>query len=54
MRKSAKKMAEDTSYDSLSDYLNEDDIPDYKLQENNRSQRGAGRRNSFLRRHLLL
>ena len=27
----------DTSYDSLSDYLNEDDIPDYKLQENNRS-----------------
>lgn len=26
----------DTSYDSLSDYLNEDDIPDYKLQENNR------------------
>lgn len=28
----------DTSYDSLSDYLNEDDIPDYKLQENNRSQ----------------
>ena len=23
----------DTSYDSLSDYLNEDDIPDYKLQE---------------------
>ena len=29
---------EDTSYDSLSDYLNEDDIPDYKLQENNRSK----------------
>ena len=28
----------DTSYDSLSDYLNEDDIPDYKLQENNRSK----------------
>lgn len=26
-----------TDYDSLSDYLNEDDIPDYKLQENNRS-----------------
>lgn len=25
-------------YDSLSDYLNEDDIPDYKLQENNRSK----------------
>ncbi len=24
-------------YDSLSDYLTEDDIPDYKLQENNRS-----------------
>lgn len=29
---------EDTGYDSLSDYLNEDDIPDYKLQENNRSR----------------
>ena len=28
----------DTGYDSLSDYLNEDDIPDYKLQENNRSK----------------
>ncbi len=28
----------DTSYDSLSDYLNEDDIPDYKLQENNRTK----------------
>lgn len=28
----------DTNYDSLSDYLNEDDIPDYKLQENNRSR----------------
>lgn len=28
----------DTDYDSLSDYLNEDDIPDYKLQENNRSK----------------
>ena len=27
-----------TDYDSLSDYLNEDDIPDYKLQENNRSR----------------
>jgi RNA polymerase sigma-54 factor len=25
-------------YDSLDDYLNEDDIPDYKLQENNRSK----------------
>ncbi len=25
-------------YDSLSDYLTEDDIPDYKLQENNRSR----------------
>ncbi len=25
-------------YDSLSDYLSEDDIPDYKLQENNRSR----------------
>lgn len=25
-------------YDSLNDYLNEDDIPDYKLQENNRSK----------------
>ena len=28
----------DTDYDSLSDYLSEDDIPDYKLQENNRSK----------------
>ena len=28
----------DTGYDSLSDYLTEDDIPDYKLQENNRSR----------------
>ncbi|MBQ8224081.1 MAG: RNA polymerase factor sigma-54 [Bacteroides sp.] len=28
----------DTAYDSLSDYLNEDDIPDYKLQERNRSR----------------
>lgn len=28
----------DTSYDSLSDYLTEDDIPDYKLQEHNRSR----------------
>ena len=28
----------DTSYDSLGDYLTEDDIPDYKLQENNRSR----------------
>ncbi len=27
-----------TEYDSLSDYLNEDDIPDYKLQEHNRSR----------------
>lgn len=27
-----------TDYDSLSDYLNEDDIPDYKLQERNRSR----------------
>lgn len=27
-----------TDYDSLSDYLNEDDIPDYKLQEHNRSR----------------
>lgn len=29
---------EDTGYDSLGDYLTEDDIPDYKLQENNRSR----------------
>lgn len=29
---------ESTDYDSLSDYLTEDDIPDYKLQENNRSK----------------
>ena len=28
----------DTGYDSLSDYRNEDDIPDYKLQEHNRSR----------------
>lgn len=30
--------AGDTGYDSLDDYLTEDDIPDYKLQENNRSK----------------
>ncbi|MGI6792735.1 RNA polymerase factor sigma-54 [Bacteroides sp. KG68] len=30
--------ADDTGYDSLDDYLTEDDIPDYKLQENNRSK----------------
>lgn len=30
--------AGDTGYDSLGDYLTEDDIPDYKLQENNRSK----------------
>lgn len=35
---SAQEDEGDTSYDSLSDYLNEDDIPDYKLQENNRSR----------------
>jgi RNA polymerase sigma-54 factor len=29
-----------TEYDSLNDYLTEDDIPDYKLQENNRSKEG--------------
>lgn len=29
---------EANEYDSLSDYLTEDDIPDYKLQENNRSK----------------
>ena len=29
---------EATDYDSLGDYLTEDDIPDYKLQENNRSR----------------
>ncbi|MEG1563014.1 MAG: RNA polymerase factor sigma-54 [Bacteroides sp.] len=29
---------ETNEYDSLSDYLTEDDIPDYKLQENNRSK----------------
>jgi RNA polymerase sigma-54 factor len=28
----------DVEYDSLNDYLTEDDIPDYKLQENNRSK----------------
>lgn len=30
--------SEDNEYDSLGDYLTEDDIPDYKLQENNRSK----------------
>ena len=29
---------ESNDYDSLSDYLTEDDIPDYKLQESNRSR----------------
>lgn len=29
---------ESAEYDSLNDYLTEDDIPDYKLQENNRSK----------------
>ena len=29
---------DNNEYDSLSDYLTEDDIPDYKLQENNRSK----------------
>lgn len=29
---------ENAEYDSLSDYLTDDDIPDYKLQENNRSR----------------
>ncbi|KAA6324140.1 RNA polymerase sigma-54 factor [termite gut metagenome] len=29
-----------TEYDSLNDYLTEDDIPDYKLQENNHSKEG--------------
>ena len=28
-------------YDSLSDYLTEDDIPDYKLQENNRDRKST-------------
>lgn len=32
------EMNEGGEYDSLSDYLTEDDIPDYKLQENNRSK----------------
>ncbi len=38
---SAENMPEDegdTNYDSLSDYLTEDDIPDYKLQEHNHSK----------------
>lgn len=30
--------SEGSDYDSLGDYLTEDDIPDYKLQENNRSK----------------
>jgi len=28
----------DTDYDAMNDYLTEDDIPDYKLQDNNRSR----------------
>lgn len=28
-------------YDALNDYLNEDDIPDYKLQDNNKSRKAA-------------
>ena len=44
----------DTDYDSLSDYLNEDDIPDYKLQENNHSKREQARRDTFLRYDFLL
>ena len=35
---SAAESDEGGEYDSLSDYLTEDDIPDYKLQENNRSK----------------
>lgn len=35
---SREDMNEGGDYDSLSDYLTEDDIPDYKLQENNRSK----------------
>ncbi|MCC8188539.1 MAG: RNA polymerase factor sigma-54 [Bacteroides sp.] len=38
----AEEVSSDTEneveYDSLNDYLSEDDIPDYKLQENNRSK----------------
>lgn len=29
---------ENTEYDAMKDYLNDDDIPDYKLQDNNRSR----------------
>ena len=40
----------DTDYDSLSDYLNEDDIPDYKLQEilTNSPTRKSNRTAAFL------
>lgn len=30
--------SQEEAYDSLADYVNEDEIPDYKLQENNRSK----------------
>ena len=39
----------DTDYDSLSDYLTEDDIPDYKLQENNRSKEDRAEDIPFVR-----
>lgn len=38
----------------LGDYRTEDDIPDYKLQENNRSKRRPGGRHSFLRQRIFL
>ncbi len=34
----ASETENEMDYDSLNDYLSEDDIPDYKLQENNRSK----------------
>lgn len=34
----AEENSGDTEYDALNDYLTEDDIPDYKLQDNNRSR----------------
>lgn len=36
---STQESDEATEYDSLDDYLNEDDIPDYKLQENNQAKK---------------
>ena len=57
-RKAEENLDEDgegsADYDSLSDYLTEDDIPDYKLQENNRSREGQAERDTFLGHDLVL